>query len=86
MRSDLSNIIAALISNIGRVKDNFTDDNMILMNLMAIKLCQGLEEIETMWPNLTDTEKQEIKAVISLLKTTYSLVDEESLQSRMQVI
>lgn len=57
MKEDLSRIIAALITDVPSGKA-ITEDT-----------CAGLNVLKEKWPGLTQTEKEEIAAIILALKT-----------------
>lgn len=80
MKPELSNIIGAMITNIGAAREKFYDRNLIGMNLIALQTAEGIAKLEMLWPNLTTEEKQEIKAVVEAIKTSYSLVDDKYIE------
>lgn len=81
MQYGLSKIISSSIDNIGRAKDDVNDTNIYAMKLMAEHLIEGIHKIEEMWPDLDKDEKQELKATIEFLKTTY-LISNEKIANR----
>ncbi len=77
MQYGLSRIIASSIDNIGRVQDSVYDTNLYAMRLMAEHLIEAVQKMEGMWPDLSKEEKQELKATVEFLKTTYLISDDE---------
>ena len=73
MRSDLATIIGSLITNIGAVKDSYHENNTLLMSDLANKTASSIDELEHLWPNLNEEEKQELKAVSQVLRNTYTV-------------
>ena len=73
MRYDLASIVTSLINNIGSAQVTAIGDfnNKELMTENARLTCEGLDVLKDNWPNLSQTEKEEIAAIILTLKTTY---------------
>ena len=79
MQYGLATIIGESIGNLGKVKDVVYDTNIYAMKVMASHLIDAVEKMETMWPDLSKEEKQELKATVEFLKTAYLIPDEEIL-------
>ena len=68
MRGDITKIVCSLIQNIGNVKDDF---DLEIVNKMAGRVSGGIDVLKDNWPNLTETEKQELAAVALTIKSIY---------------
>ena len=68
MKPELANIISALISNIGH--NSYDYAHMIAKQAHANQTAEGISKLGELWPNLTNEEKQEIKAVVEAVKTS----------------
>lgn len=77
MQYGLTKIISSSIENLGRVQDDVYNTNLYAMRVMAKHLIEGVQKMEEMWPDLSKEEKQELKATVEFLKTTYLIPDEE---------
>lgn len=77
MQYGLTKIISSSIENLGRIQDDVYDTNLYAMRLMATHLIDGVQKMEELWPDLSKEEKQELKATVEFLKTTYLISDEE---------
>ena len=69
MKPEIATIISALISNIGQT--NKAKDPTYARHIYANRAVDGITKLEELWPNLTQEEKQEFKAVIEAIKITY---------------
>ena len=77
MQYGLTQIISSSIDNLGRIQDSVYDTNLFAMKVMAEHLIEGVQKMEELWPDLSKEEKQELKATVEFLKTTYLIPDEE---------
>lgn len=77
MQFGLTNIISSSINNLGGIEDAVYDTNLYAMRLMAEHLIEAVQKMEGMWPDLSKEEKQELKATVEFLKTTYLISDDE---------
>ena len=83
MQRELSNIISAMIGNIGEAREKFYDNNLRDMSILALKIARGISVLEKRWPNLSEEEKLEIEAVIKAINAAYS---EEELDDNVESI
>ena len=83
MQRELSNIISAMIGNIGEAREKFYDNNLQDMSILALKIARGISVLEKRWPKLSEEEKLEIEAVIKAINAAYS---EEALDDNVESI
>lgn len=80
MQYGLATLIGAALENIGKVEDVECTTNLYAMKFMAQNVINGIQVLEKMWPDLSKDEKQEIRATIEFIKTTYLISDEQILR------
>ena len=71
MKQELANIICTMISNIGHMNttsNRYTGEYMQMKEIATIRTAEAISLLSTNWPNLSDEEKQEIKAVVEAVK------------------
>lgn len=71
MKPELANIICTMISNIGHMNttsNRYTGEYMQMKEIATIRTAEAISLLSTNWPNLSDEEKQEIKAVVEAVK------------------
>ena len=72
MKPEIATIISALISNIGHMNktNGYSNEYMRAKEIATTKTAEAISILSKNWPNLTDEEKLEIKAVVEAVKTS----------------
>ena len=72
MKPEIATIISALISNIGHMNktNGYSCEYMQTKEIATTKTAEAISLLSTNWPNLSDEEKLEIKAVVEAVKTS----------------